>query len=448
MSTERNRQIWTRLKHDYGMAIVLLLLVVILSLLTVKQHNPVGSEAGQQVASAVLHDFGPDSRILIVAGQTAVDESFVTTVEQQLTAAGRKVSGTVTGGPADARRVIETFVADGEVPDAIAATSVAASWNIYDRFEQIGSEKCVSPVSYTWPTFLKLDNLLNIANQTAIYAIIAIGMTLVIVTAGIDLSVGSLIALASVVSALFITTDFAGGQHASVLMMTVGCLLAVAACGLCGFFNGIMITRFSIPPFIATLAMMMMAKGLAMQAADGESISTSSSPGLPDSFTWIGGGTTLGCPNPVILMIALYAVAHVLMSKTVFGRYVYAVGGNAEAARLSGVAVKRVVLVVYTLCGALAGLGGIVQSSKLGTGDPKLGLMFELDVIAAVVVGGTSIMGGEGRIYSTLIGALIIAVIKNGMNLMDLKAHPQLIVLGAVILLSVLFDTVRRRSST
>ena len=189
-----------------------------------------------------------------------------------------------------------------------------------------------------------------------------------------------------------------------------------------------------------------MARGLARRITDEESISD-----LPQKFRSIAGSTELnllgyefGLQNPVILMIVLYAIAHLIMTKTIFGRYVYAMGGNAEAARLSGVGVKKITLIVYTLCGALAGLGGILQASKL-SGDPKLGVMFELDVIAAVVVGGTSLMGGQGRIFGTLIGALIIAVIKNGMNLMKIGSSDQQIVLGAVILIAVLIDTLKRR---
>ncbi|MEM7396108.1 MAG: ABC transporter permease, partial [Verrucomicrobiota bacterium] len=163
-------------------------------------------------------------------------------------------------------------------------------------------------------------------------------------------------------------------------------------------------------------------------------------------FFLLGAGKTMGVPNPVWLMLMLYAIAHVVMSRMTFGRYIYAIGGNEEAARLSGVPVKRVLLGVYTICGALAGLGGIVLSSQLAAGDPKFGPMYELEVIAAVVVGGTSLMGGEGKIFGTLIGAFIIAVIKNGMNLTDVDPFNQKIVLGAVLLAAVLIDTLKRRS--
>ncbi len=429
----------TTLINDYGMVFVLLLLVILLSALTLQQQNPAGAEAGKIVAERIIAEQGSAASVMIVTESTPVDEAFVRGATAALQTAGATVAGTVTGKPIDARRAIEKVLNDGKQIDAIAATGDTASWTIYDRFESVGSNKCVSPTPYTWPTFAKLDNLLSVANQTAIYAMIAIGMTMVIITAGIDLSVGSLVALASVTAALVIR-DFGGGKDASVAMMLAGCLAGISVCALLGLFNGAMVTRFGIPPFIATLAMMMMAKGLALRVSVGESISL-----VPESFKWIGGGTTVGLPNPVILMIVLYGIAHFVMSSTIFGRYVYSVGGNAEAARLSGVAVKPVTLTVYTLCGALAGLGGIVQSSKLGTGDPKLGLMYELDVIAAVVVGGTSLMGGEGKIFGTLIGAFIIAVIKNGMNLMNVGAYDQQIVLGAVVLIAVLVDTLKRR---
>jgi ribose transport system permease protein len=203
-----------------------------------------------------------------------------------------------------------------------------------------------------------------------------------------------------------------------------------------------MITAFRIPPFIVTLGMMMMASGLAFRLSNGRSI-----PELPAAFFWLGRGETWGVPHPIVLMIVLYAIAHIVMTRTVFGRYVYAIGGNAEAARLSGISVKRMLLAVYTLSGALAGLGGIVLTSQLSAGDPKFGSMYELEVISAVVVGGASLLGGQGRIFGTLIGAFIIAVIKNGMNLTDVDPFNQKIVLGAVLMAAVLVDTLKRDRS-
>jgi ribose transport system permease protein len=209
---------------------------------------------------------------------------------------------------------------------------------------------------------------------------------------------------------------------------------------LAGVYNGFMVTAFGVPPFVVTLGLMLMARGLSFRLADGQSISL-----LSPAFLWIGKGNLFGVPTPIVLTIALYIIAHVVMSRTVFGRYVYAIGGNREAARLSGVPVRRILLAVYTICGALAGLGGVVLASQLSAGDPKYGNMYELEVIAAVVVGGTSLMGGQGKIFGTLIGAFIIAVIKNGMNLTGVDPFNQMIVLGAVLTAAVLLDAVKRR---
>jgi ribose transport system permease protein len=201
-----------------------------------------------------------------------------------------------------------------------------------------------------------------------------------------------------------------------------------------------MVTMFSIPSFIVTLAMMLVASGLAYLCARGQSIYQ-----VPDAFIWLGRGAHLGVPNAVWLLVLLYAVAHVLMTRTALGRYIYAVGGNAEAARLSGVPVKGVLLVVYAVCGALAGVGGIVMASQLKSGAPTYGQMYELYVIAAVVVGGTSLSGGEGKVLGTLIGAFIIAVIQNGMNLTGVESYTQKVVLGLVILGAVLLDNLKKR---
>ncbi len=214
----------------------------------------------------------------------------------------------------------------------------------------------------------------------------------------------------------------------------------IGACAAMGIVTGTMVAWFEIPSFIVTLAMMLIASGAAYKLSGGESINR-----LPDSFMWLGRGTNFGIPNAVILMLALYIVAHVVMSRTTLGRYIYAVGGNAEAARLSGVPVRRILLLVYVVSGALAGLGGIITASLFKSGDPKYGPLAELYVIAAVVVGGTSLMGGEGKVLGTLIGALIIAVIENGMNLTNVESYTQKIVLGAVILLAVLLDTLKKK---
>ena len=202
-----------------------------------------------------------------------------------------------------------------------------------------------------------------------------------------------------------------------------------------------MVAFFGVPPFVASLGMMMVASGLAYMLSGGLSIYQ-----LPESFDWLGRGDDLaGIPNAVVLMILLYFLAHLLMSRTIAGRFVYAVGGNSEAARLSGVPVKRILLWVYAGSGALSGLGGIVMASQFRSGDPKYGLMYELYVIAAVVVGGTSLSGGRGKVFGTLIGAFIIAVIQNGMNLTGVQSYTQKVVLGLVLLAAVLLDMLKKR---
>jgi ribose transport system permease protein len=222
--------------------------------------------------------------------------------------------------------------------------------------------------------------------------------------------------------------------------MVLCCLAAVALCGLVGLFSGAMVTFFQVPPFIVTLAMMLAASGLADTLSRERSIYE-----VPASFGWLGIGADLfGIPNAVVLMAFLYLAAHVVMSRMTLGRYVYAVGGNMEAARLCGVPVARVLLSVYVLSGALAGLGGVVLASRLKSGSPTYGQMYEMYVIAAVVVGGTSLFGGEGKIFGTLIGAFIIAVVRNGLNLTGVESRSQKIVFGLVILGAVLLDRFKK----
>jgi ribose transport system permease protein len=265
-------------------------------------------------------------------------------------------------------------------------------------------------------------------------------MTFVIVAGGIDLSVGSLIALSAVLASLFIR-DAAGGVDAGPGGLTYACLGAILVCGFVGAVSGSIITLCGIPPFIVTLAMMLVSSGLAYILAKGQSIYQ-----VPESFVWLGrGADVFGIPNAVLLLLILYVLAHVLMARTKLGRYIYAVGGNAEAAHLSGVPVKRVVLFAYIASGVLAGLGGVIMASQLKSGSPTYGGMYELYVIAAVVVGGTSLSGGEGKMFGTLIGAFTIAVIQNGMNLCNVESYTQKAVLGLVILAAVLLDQARHR---
>jgi len=265
-------------------------------------------------------------------------------------------------------------------------------------------------------------------------------MTMVIIVGGIDLSVGSLVAVSAVLAALLIR-DHAGSVSATTLGMTVCCLVAIVACALVGAFSGTMITWFGVPPFIATLAMMSVGNGLAFKISDGQSVG-----GLPKSFEWLGrGANLLGIPNSVVLMLVLYTAGHIVMSRMKIGRYLYAVGGNREAARLSGVPVVPVTIFAYTISGLLAGLAGVILASQLKSGGPTFGQMYELHVISAVVIGGTSLTGGEGKMFRTLIGAFIMGVIENGMNLTNVEANTQKIVLGLVILLAVLLDQLKHR---
>ena len=428
---------------DYGMVFVLLLLCAFFSVVTRAEQHPTGALAARQLASAIAADSGKEAKVLIVVRESDEDRAFADELGRRLRERGVTVLDTVRGQPADARRAITALAARGERISVFACNQVTSSWSVYEplkeRFPALAGAKVLKPESYYWPNFLKADNLLNVANQIAVIAIIAIGMTMVVVTGGIDLSVGSLIALSAVVTSRLIR-DAAGAESATNLGMVLASLAGILLCGVSGVFSGLMVTLFRIPPFIVTLAMMLVASGLAYILADGQSINQ-----VPDRFIWLGRGADLfRVPNAVLLMLGLYAFAHVLMGRMKFGRYIYAVGGNPEAARLSGVPVRGVLLRVYTTCGALAGLGGVIMASQLKSGAPTYGQMYELYVIAAVVVGGTSLSGGEGKILGTLIGAFIIAVIQNGMNLMGVESYTQKIVLGLVILGAVLLDRLKR----
>jgi len=289
-----------------------------------------------------------------------------------------------------------------------------------------------------WPVFLTVDNFRNITSQIAVIAILAIGMTMVIITAGIDLSVGSMIALSAVVTCRLIET-MGGEAGAGVPTLVIASAAGIAVCSLAGAFTGIMVSRLCVPPFIATLAMMQVLRGGAFKIAKNDTIFEK----VPASFQWLGNGLSFGIPNCVILMLLLYIAAHIIMNKTILGRYIYATGANPEAARMSGISPRNIKLIVYAICGATAGLGGIVMASQLQSGAGTYGETYELMVIAAVVVGGTSLFGGKGQVFGTLIGALIIAVISTGMNILLLGSETQLIVLGLVILIAVILERIR-----
>ena len=288
--------------------------------------------------------------------------------------------------------------------------------------------------------FLSAENLIAILNQNAPVAIMAIGMTLVIITAGIDLSVGSLMALSALISAVTLRSWF-GDADASALGIITAFLLGILVCTACGVFVGLMVTWFQIPPFVVTLALMMVARGLSFILAGGADPVDIQAPGAELLYS----GTILGVPNQIALMLWLFVIAHVVMSHTALGRYIYAVGGNEQAARLSGVPVFWVIIIVYAICGASAGLAGVMDASHFTSGRPKAGEFFELQVIAAVVVGGTSLLGGEGKILGTFIGAMILGVIQNGLNMQGVDSYTANVVYGALILVAVLVDQLKRK---
>jgi ribose/xylose/arabinose/galactoside ABC-type transport system permease subunit len=277
------------------------------------------------------------------------------------------------------------------------------------------------------PHFLTVSNLLNVAEQTAINAIIAVGMTFVILSGGIDLSVGSIVALSGVV--------LGSALHAGLpVPVAVGLgLLTGAACGLV---NGALVTRGRLPPFIATLGMMSMARGAALLYTNGRPIS-----GFDAGFRAISTGRPLMIPAPVLLMAAVYLAGHFILARTVFGRYVYAIGGNEEATRLSGIRVGAYKTAVYVLSGATSAAAAVTLTARLNSAQPIAGIMYELDAIAATVIGGTSLMGGSGSLVGTLVGALIMGVLRNGLNLLGISSFLQQVVIGAVIVAAVLLDS-------
>ncbi|MBL6764303.1 MAG: ABC transporter permease [Verrucomicrobiae bacterium] len=433
-----------RLLNDYGMLFVLLALCAFFSVLTHSEQHPSGVGGAVVLARDLKRELRAGATVMIAARGHAEDVAFAGRLRESAIEGGLDVLEVVAGEPSDARKALQRIAASGRRLDAIAGNQVTAAWLVFadlnTDFPELGTPEIFQPGSYRWPNFLKRENLLNVSNQISVIAILAIGMTFVIITAGIDLSVGSLIALSAVVATWFIR-NHAGAESAGTVGMILSGAAGVAVCGVIGLFTGLMVTRFAVPPFIVTLGMMMVASGIAYIVAGGGSIYQ-----VPDSFVRLGRGADLaGLPNAVVLMLVLYGIAHVVLSRSRLGRHIYAVGGNPEAARLSGVPVNRVLLFAYVASGVLAGLGGVLMASQLKSGSPTYGQMYELYTIAAVVVGGTSLAGGEGRMFGTLIGAFIIAVIQNGMNLTNVEPYTQKVVLGGVILMAVLMDRIKRR---
>jgi len=281
------------------------------------------------------------------------------------------------------------------------------------------------------PYFLTVSNLLNIAEQTSINAIVAVGMTFVILSAGIDLSVGSIVALAGVILGIALRD----GQP-----LALALTMALATGVVCGLVNGLLVSQGGLPPFIVTLGTMSIARGAALLVTEGRPIS-----GFAPSFRVLATGRAGFIPAPVIATAVVYLAAHVALTRTTFGRYVYAIGGNEEATRLSGVAVRFHKTMIYAVSGLMSAIAAVVLTARLNSAQPIAGMMYELDAIAATVIGGTSLMGGDGTLAGTLVGALIMGVLRNGLNLLGVSSFLQQIVIGGVIVVAVLLDTVLKR---
>lgn len=290
---------------------------------------------------------------------------------------------------------------------------------------------CVA-LSIAEPAFHSFNNLINILQQVTTIAVLALGVNVVIFTGGIDISVGSVVAFTGIVMGKIIVE---GGMPT-----IVGIAAALIIGALCGTFNGIMISKFKLQPMIATLAMMSMARGAAYTIADGNTIT-----GYSAGFRWIGTGTIPGTQIPVqiIFMIALYIVFYYVMKYRKFGRYIYSIGGNEEATRLSGINVNKYKTLAYTLSGLCAGISSVILTAKLNSAQSTAGLDYEMDAIASCVIGGTSLLGGSGSVWGTFVGAIIMIVIRNGLNLLNVSSNLQKLVIGVVILMAVLADAFR-----
>ncbi|MCL7746839.1 ABC transporter permease [Halalkalibacter alkaliphilus] len=281
--------------------------------------------------------------------------------------------------------------------------------------------------------FLTSSNLTNVARQISINAILAVGMTFVIITGGIDLSVGSVMA--------FTGTIMAGLMLVSGIPIYLAVLIGIVLGTVIGYINGTLVAYAKIPAIIVTLAMMEATRGLALLYTGGYPLS-----GLPEAFTFIGRGHVFGIiPMPVLIMVLVYIAAYIILNHLPFGRYIYAIGGNEEAVRLSGVKVKRYKIMAYVISGVTAGIAGMILTSRLASGQPMAGVGFELDAIAAVVLGGTAIAGGRGHIFGTLLGALLIGVLSNGLNLMGVSPYVQLVLKGLIIIGAIYYSSWRQK---
>lgn len=294
----------------------------------------------------------------------------------------------------------------------------------------VGLLALVLVVSILSPSFLTVNNILNVLRQTSINGVIAAGMTFVILTGGIDLSVGSILGFSGAIAASLIVS----GQN-----MVVAVIAAIAVGGAVGFINGLAISKGKLQPFIATLASMTILRGATLVFTDGKPITIGTGK-VALAFGKIGGGSILGIPTPALMMILIFAACAHILNQTRIGRYTYALGGNEEATKLSGLNTDKIKIFVYTMSGVLAAVAGVIITSRLFSAQPTAGNGYELDAIAAVVLGGTSLSGGKGKITGTIIGALIIGILSNALNLLDVSSYFQMIAKGIVILIAVLAD--------
>ncbi|HEY1062292.1 MAG TPA: ribose ABC transporter permease [Daejeonella sp.] len=290
-------------------------------------------------------------------------------------------------------------------------------------------------ISFITPQFLTVSNWTIIITQVSINALLAFGVTFVIITGGIDLSLGSIVAVAGVSAAML--------AHPDSYPVLVPVFAGLFAGLLIGAFNGFIITKSKIAPFIVTLGTMTIGRGLALILSNGRPVSN-----LSDSFVFIGSGKIMGIPVLIVILIVMFILCSLILNRTILGRYIYAVGGNEQAARASGINVTQVKMTVYSVSGLLAGLAGILLTSRITTGQPNAGAGFELDAIAAVVIGGTSTTGGKGSIAGTLIGVLLIGVINNSLDLLNVTSYYQQVVMGIIIIGAVVLDSMNQKSNS
>lgn len=290
-------------------------------------------------------------------------------------------------------------------------------------------------LSFISPQFLTVSNWTIIITQASINALLAFGVTFVIITGGIDLSLGSMVAVTGVTAAML--------AHPDTFSVALPIFAGLLAGLLMGVFNGFIITKSKIAPFIVTLGTMTIGRGLALILSKGRPVSN-----LSDSFNFIGGGDILGIPFPIIVLIIIFIICSLILKKTLLGRYIYAIGGNEQASRASGINVNQVKMAVYSISGLLAGLAGILLTSRITTGQPNAGAGFELDAIAAAVIGGTSTSGGTGTMTGTLIGVLLIGVINNGLDLLNVTSYYQQVVMGIIIIGAVVLDSWNQKSNS